>query len=86
MDDQPVEVRSSRLAERAFVLTAVTLILLTPPILNIFDAPVFIFGVPLLHTYCFAAWLAAIACGRWLAKRMVPPGVRSPIERSADGP
>ncbi|MEO8669563.1 MAG: hypothetical protein ABI399_13665, partial [Bauldia sp.] len=82
-----VEVRSSRLAEQALVLTALTLILLTPPILNIFDARVFFFGVPLLHIYCFAVWLAAIACGRWLARRMVPPpsGARSPIDRSADG-
>ena len=31
--------------------------LLTPPILVIFDAPVLIFGIPLLHVYCFAVWL-----------------------------
>ncbi len=59
-----------RLADRALVLTAATLILLTPPILNIFNAPVLLFGIPLLHVYCFAVWLAAVGFGGWLASRM----------------
>ena len=85
MDGQPAEARSGRLAERALVLTVVTLILLTPPILDIFDAGAFVFGIPLLHIYCFAAWLLAIACARWLATRMMPSGGRSPLDRPADG-
>ena len=70
MDDRPIDAKSDRRAEQAAVLTVVTFVLLTPPILNIFDTSVLIFGVPLLHIYCFAAWLAAIACGRWLSTRM----------------
>ena len=27
-------------------------------------------GIPLLHVYCFATWLVAIALGGWLARRM----------------
>jgi len=71
MNERPAEVRpEGRLAERALVLTAATFILLTPPILTIFDVPVTIAGIPLLHVYCFATWLVAIALGGWLARRM----------------
>ena len=63
-----------RLADRAFVLPVVAFLLLTPPILGIFNAPALVFGIPLLHVYCFAVWLGAIACGGWLASRMVAEG------------
>lgn len=56
-----------RLVERSFVLTLLTLVLLTPPIIAIFNVPVLILGVPLLHVYCFAVWLAAIVAGARLA-------------------
>ena len=70
MADRPVELRrESRYADRALVLTVATLILLTPPILSIFDVPVLILGVPLLHVYGFTVWLAAIVCGFLIAKR-----------------
>lgn len=66
----PVEPRrEGRYADRALVLTVATLILLTPPILSIFDVPVTILGVPLLHVYSFAVWLAAIGCGFLLARQ-----------------
>jgi len=71
MVDRPAEAKpEGRLAERALVLTVATLILLTPPILTIFDVPATIAGIPLLHVYCFATWLVAIALGGWLATRM----------------
>jgi hypothetical protein len=53
----------SRLVDRALVATVVTLILLTPPIITIFNVPVLVFGIPLLHVYCFGVWLAAIVVG-----------------------
>jgi hypothetical protein len=59
-----------RLADRAFILPVVAFFLLTPPILGIFNVPALIFGIPLLHVYCFLVWLAVIACGGWLARRM----------------
>ena len=71
MVDRPAEAKpEGRLAERALVLTVATLILLTPPILTIFDVPVTIAGIPLLHVYCFATWLIAIVIGGRLATRM----------------
>ena len=59
-----------RLSDRAFVLTVTALILLTPPIVTIFDMPVFVRGIPILHFYCFAVWLIAIILGGLLARRM----------------
>jgi len=70
MAEEPLEGRSGRSSDRALVLTLATLILLTPPLLSIFDTPILIFGVPLLHVYSFTIWLAAIACGCWLSHQM----------------
>ncbi|MCP4383387.1 MAG: hypothetical protein GY798_18535 [Hyphomicrobiales bacterium] len=44
-------------------------ILLTPPIITVFNAPILVFGIPLLHIYCFGVWLAAIIAGGFLAAR-----------------
>jgi hypothetical protein len=84
----PIPVRSGgRLADRAFVLPVAAFFLLTPPILSIFNQPALVFGIPLLHVYCFAVWLIAIAFGGWLSRRMiaggeVPGGGTEPTERS----
>ena len=75
MKRDPTMVRTGgRLADRAFVLPIVAFFLLTPPILSIFNAPALVFGIPLLHVYCFAVWLLTIACGGWLARRMIAEG------------
>jgi hypothetical protein len=59
-----------RLIDRALVLTVVAVLLLTPPIIGIFDRPVLVLGIPLLHVYCYAVWLIAIGCGFRLAARL----------------
>jgi hypothetical protein len=59
-----------RLADRSFALTVLTFVLLTPPIVTIFNVPVLVLGVPLLHLYCFAVWLGAIVVGARLAARL----------------
>ncbi len=56
-----------RLVDRSFVLTVLAFVLLTPPIVTIFNVPVLVLGVPLLHVYCFAVWLVAIVAGARLA-------------------
>jgi hypothetical protein len=84
----PIPVRGGgRLADRAFVLPVAAFFLLTPPILGIFNQPVPVFGIPLLHVYCFAVWLIAIAFGGFLASRMAaegeaPGGEAEPPKRS----
>ncbi len=62
-----------RLVDRSLALMVVTLLLLTPPLLGIFDQPVLLQGIPLLHVYCYGVWLIAILCGAWLAARLSPP-------------
>ncbi len=85
MNRDPSTLRQEgRLVDRAFILTVVTLLLLTPPILNIFNARLLVFGIPLLHVYCYGVWLTAVACGGWLAAHMGgdEPGAGSePTER-----
>jgi len=83
---------AARLRDRSLALTIATFILLTPPVLTVFDVPILLFGVPLLHVYCFAAWLAAIAAGAVLAPRMMraadeePPPRRTGTDGDAAGP
>jgi hypothetical protein len=61
---------SGRPADRALVLAVATLALLTPPAITLFDRPVAILGVPLLHIYCFAVWLIAIALSAAISARL----------------
>ncbi len=79
MSEKSVEPTS---VERSFALTVAALLLLSPPILTIFDIRVLLFGIPVLHVYCFAIWLVAILCGRALAKRLdaddLPPATGGP--------
>jgi hypothetical protein len=73
MVGEPAETRSEgRLRERALALVVATLVLLTPPILTIFDVAASIGGIPVLQIYCFTVWLIAIGLGGWLAGRMQP--------------
>lgn len=56
--------------ERHLALFLLGLVLLSPPLLSIFDGPGWLFGIPLLYIYLFAAWgalicLTALAAERW---------------------
>jgi hypothetical protein len=88
MKRDPIPLRTGgRWTDRAFVLPVAAFFLLTPPILAIFNAPTLVFGIPLLHVYCFAVWLVTIACGGWLARRMIaaddtPGSAAGPAARS----
>ncbi len=53
--------RPGLIGERAFGLFLVALLLLNPPILTIFSAEAFLFGVPLLYVYLFGVWGGIIA-------------------------
>ena len=60
--------------ERHLALFLLGLVLLSPPLLSIFDRPGTLFGIPLLYIYLFAAWaaligLTALTSERW---RRVP--------------
>jgi hypothetical protein len=48
--------------DRLIALLLVGVLALSPPLLAVFRAEVFVLGVPLLVLYVFAAWAALIAC------------------------
>jgi len=39
------------------------------PLLSLFDRPLRVFGVPLLHLYVFVVWAGLIAVIAWIAER-----------------
>jgi hypothetical protein len=83
MNSDPALTRAQgRLVDRTLALVLATFILLTPPILKIFNVPVLVWGLPLLHIYCYGVWLLAIACGARLASRLGAGASREPAERS----
>ena len=45
-------------------------LLLLPPILPFFDRPVAVLGLPLIIVYVFGVWLALIAMGLVLSRRL----------------
>ncbi len=53
--------RPGLVGERAFALFIVAFLAFNPPLLSIFSAEVFLFGVPLLYVYLFCAWAGIIA-------------------------
>jgi len=54
----------------SWLLPLVGLFLLMPPLLNLFDRPLFLFGIPLLLIYLFAIWLVGILLTAWVARRL----------------
>jgi hypothetical protein len=59
-----------RMRERLIALFMLGALLLTPPLLIVFNHGTRVFGVPALYLYLFAVWaaliaLVALAVGRW---------------------
>jgi len=59
--------RPRRMHERLLAAFLFALLALNPPILSIFSARLFIFGIPLLYLYLFGVWAAMIAGLAWLS-------------------
>jgi len=49
------------MGERAIALFLLAFLAFNPPLLSIFSAELFVFGVPLLYLYLFCAWAGVIA-------------------------
>ncbi len=69
--------------ERHLALFLLGVVLLSPPLVSIFDGPGWLFGVPVLYIYLFTVWgaligLTALASEGW---RRVP-GHRPQVGRS----
>jgi hypothetical protein len=54
--------------QRLVVIFLAGLLLLFSPILSLFDRPVMLFGIPILHLYLFAVWCALIFAMAWVLK------------------
>jgi hypothetical protein len=53
-------VQSARTAQRLVALFLLGALLFNYPLLQLFNVPVSLFGVPLLYAYLFAAWALLI--------------------------
>ena len=60
-----------QLNERAFTLPVIGFLMLTPPVLLIFNDDTEIFGFPALYLYAFLIWVILIIAGRLMTKRLV---------------
>ncbi|PRD41724.1 hypothetical protein C5748_19875 [Phyllobacterium phragmitis] len=70
--------------DAATVLPFLLAILLAPPIILVFAAPVTIVGIPLMAVYLFGVWAVAVLAAFFLSQRLAetetPPGQASPGE------
>jgi len=62
--------KSSRYTERFAALVILAALLFNPPILSIFSAPHFVFGIPLLYFYLFVAWGLIIAVNAIISDKL----------------
>lgn len=56
--------------DAATLLPVTAAILLLPPFILVFAAPVLISGVPLIVVYVFGVWAAIVLCAWLLARRL----------------
>lgn len=73
--------------DAATILPVAAAVLLLPPFMLVFTAPVLVAGIPLIVVYVFAAW-ASIVLGAWLAARHLarkPDSVDALMEADATG-
>ncbi len=60
----------SRVKERAFILPIIAFILLTPPILLVFNSKYFFYSVPIVYIYSFFVWIILIILGAILSSKL----------------
>lgn len=63
-------VRQKRIAERLVALFLLGVLLLFPPVLEAFNRPVRVLGLPVLYLYLFAAWALLILLTAVVARRI----------------
>ena len=66
--EQPLKARKTR--DRAIILPLIGLLLLVPPIAQIFEIKGRLNGLPFIWLYVFAVWAALIAGAFLLSKRL----------------
>lgn len=53
--------------ERSIAAFLVAALAISPPLLSIFSVDVFVFGLPLLYLYLFAAWAGLLVVVAWVS-------------------
>ena len=66
MDRKP----APRVQDAAVVVPLAGLLLLMPPFMSLFAAPVSVLGIPLVVLYMFGVWAALVLLTWWLARRL----------------
>lgn len=61
--------RDSLSHQRLVAVFLLAVLLFVYPVTTIFDRGTFLFGVPVLYLYLFAAWVAVIAAITWIVER-----------------
>ncbi|MDO9600512.1 MAG: hypothetical protein Q7J47_22565 [Azoarcus sp.] len=61
--------RKGLAGQRLVAVFLVGVMLFNFPLLSLFDRPVLVFGIPLLHVALFCAWVGLIALMAWIAER-----------------
>lgn len=61
--------RKGLAGQRLVAVFLVGVFLFNFPLLSLFDRPVLVFGLPLLHVALFVAWVGVIALMAWIAER-----------------
>jgi hypothetical protein len=78
--------RHQRHREAALLIPLLGVFLILPPILGLFDGPHSFAGIPILHIYVFAVWLALVGAGFWLSRRLRGEEPESEPARDATAP
>lgn len=60
-----------RVRDAATLLPVAAAVLLLPPFILVFAAPVLIAGIPLIVVYVFGVWAAIVLCAWMVARRHV---------------
>ena len=79
--------RRARRRDLARLLPALGALLLATPVLDVFGAPVTLFGAPLIIVYLFGVWAFLILAAALLAERDIRPAggyARPPEQDGAD--
>lgn len=61
--------RKGLAGQRLVAVFLAGMLLFNFPLLSLFDRPVSVFGLPLLHVALFAIWAGLIALMAWIAER-----------------
>lgn len=61
---------AAKFRDAAFLLPILGLLLLFPPIIDLFAAPSLLGGIPMIVVYIFGLWLALVVVAFWFSRRL----------------